>query len=519
MPLEEAGQTSDEAQPSAASPDDRRLELVFGVVGPTGIDIDHVVDALTRELRSMDYAAQTVHLSELILKRLGHNGEFSSEYDRIDTLMKMGTHLKAKANQPDMVARFAIQAIRTFRRMNTSSGLGRAYIVRSFKRKEEVALFRSIYGEQFVLISLYASKESRIEYVHRRLGPTMRLNQLGAADLAKKLIETDYQEGSVSNGQQVGKTFPLADYFLNTANRRQVEADVNRLVRLTFGDPYISPTSEEEGMYFAQAAALRSLDLSRQVGACINVPRYDVQITGSNEVPRAGGGLYWGTDKAVARDAEVGFDSNVVIKRHVLEDAFDRLMKAGWLKDDVKNRPMRELLSEALLGNDAFLEDSTFYDVIEYGRAVHAEMAAITAAARAGIRVEGGTLYCTTFPCHICARHIVSAGIRRVVFIEPYEKSRVRDLYPDSIAIEPAIESEERVGFCAFTGVAPRRYIDFFQSKGPKKQKDGSVLDRDGIASYKRWEKKIYHVDLLEQLAVSEIKPIPAWPPLETQNE
>ena len=496
-----------------SSHDARRLELVFGVVGPTGIDIDHVVDVLTRELRSMDYASDTVHLSHLILKKLNHDGVFGSEYERIDTLMKMGTHLKDKADQPDMVARFAIQAVRAFRKRKADPSLGRAYIVRSFKRKEEVALFRSIYGEQFILISLYSPKESRIEYVRRRLGPTMKLGELDAGGLSKRLSDRDYQEDGVNNGQQVGKTFPLADYFVNTDSRPQLEADLHRLVRLTFGDPYISPTKEEEGMFFAQAAALRSLDLSRQVGACINVPTSDSHSPGGKAVPRAGGGLYWAADKDVARDAEVGFDSNVIIKRHILEDALDRLGRAGWLNASIKDRPISELLSEALLVEGAFLEESTFYDVIEYGRAVHAEMAAITAAARSGIKIEGGTLYCTTFPCHICARHIVSAGLRRVLFVEPYEKSRVRDLYPDSIAIEPRVEIDSRVSFCAFTGTAPRRYMDFFQSRGSKKKKDGSVLGQAGLASYKRWEKKIYHVDLLEKLAIDETKQVPFWPP------
>lgn len=57
---------------------------------------------------------------------------------------------------------------------------------------------------------------------------------------------------------------------------------------------------------------------------------------------------------------------------------------------------------------------------------MHAEMFAITDAARRGLSVRDATLYCTTFPCHMCARHIIASGIRKVVYIEPYPKSMAK---------------------------------------------------------------------------------------------
>jgi deoxycytidylate deaminase len=44
-------------------------------------------------------------------------------------------------------------------------------------------------------------------------------------------------------------------------------------------------------------------------------------------------------------------------------------------------------------------------------------MSALLDADRRGVAVQGATLHTTTFPCHNCARHIVGAGIDRVVFI------------------------------------------------------------------------------------------------------
>lgn len=52
--------------------------------------------------------------------------------------------------------------------------------------------------------------------------------------------------------------------------------------------------------------------------------------------------------------------------------------------------------------------------------AVHAEQNAIIQAARLGINLEGTTLYCTHQPCVICAKIIINAGIKRIVYKNGY---------------------------------------------------------------------------------------------------
>jgi cytidine deaminase len=116
---------------------------------------------------------------------------------------------------------------------------------------------------------------------------------------------------------------------------------------------------------------------------------------------------------------------------------------------------------------------SRLMDIIEFGRIIHAEMSAITDSARKGVSVEDGTLFCTTFPCHLCAKHIVAAGIKRVVFLEPYPKSYASELHKDSIAVEFE-EATGKVSFEPFIGVSPFRYRDLFE-KGKRKHKGGSA--------------------------------------------
>ena len=48
-------------------------------------------------------------------------------------------------------------------------------------------------------------------------------------------------------------------------------------------------------------------------------------------------------------------------------------------------------------------------------RTVHAEQNAICQAARRGIALDGGTLYCKMTPCRTCAMLIINCGIERVV--------------------------------------------------------------------------------------------------------
>ena len=59
----------------------------------------------------------------------------------------------------------------------------------------------------------------------------------------------------------------------------------------------------------------------------------------------------------------------------------------------------------------------------ELCRGLHAEQNAIIQAAKIGVSIAGATLYCTHYPCSICAKMIVNAGISRIVYIYPYPDS------------------------------------------------------------------------------------------------
>src|SRR6185312_9850533 len=259
------------------------------------------------------------------------------------------------------------------------------------------------------------------------------------------------------------------DVFIDATSRVRCENELRRFVHLLFGSNEITPTHDEYGMYLAKSAALRSSDLSRQVGVAIFRPSGEVLTLGCNEVPKAGGGTYWSGDAGDARDFVHGSDPNETRKTQVLVDLIDRLHKAGHLSEDLMQIADPNEISRLLLGKSGHdsVADSKLMDLLEFGRIVHAEMSALSDAARKGIAVEGGILYSTAFPCHLCAKLIVAAGISKVVYLEPYPKSYASDLHGDAIIVDSGA-ADAKVAFDAFLGVSPFRYRDLFEKRRRK---------------------------------------------------
>jgi deoxycytidylate deaminase len=130
------------------------------------------------------------------------------------------------------------------------------------------------------------------------------------------------------------------------------------------------------------------------------------------------------------------------------------------------------------------LKQTRYMQLIEFIRAVHAEMSALVDAASRGVPVLGCTMYVTTFPCHECARHIVSAGINRVVYIQPYAKSLALEQHGDSIQLD-TVADQNKIPFVPFLGVAPGNYADIF-SMPERKGSDGKIIDFDPMIANPR---------------------------------
>ena len=434
-------------------------ELVIGLVSAVGTENNLVIDLLRERLGRAGYHVELVKVSSDIIPLLCNTQDFGNDqYKRISHLMDCGNEARAKEPANDSVMALGI-ATHIYSKRRQKFGeiqpfQKTAFIVDSLKRPEEVELLRLIYPSGFVLVGIHAERKRRLEHLVENRG-------MVAKD-AEDLIKRDGDETQVKHGQRVNETFHLADFFVRISdNFTQLRSDITRMVELWFGNPFITPTFDEHAMFMAFAAALRSADLSRQVGAVVT---RDSQIlsTGANECPAPGGGLYWPT-----RNPENGCISDLEGGRDFTRAAGDsnraeqvwiisRILKAAEA-DEFKN-----ILDAKAL--QTLLEESSIRDLTEYGRVVHAEMEALLSCSRNGLSTVGATLFCTTFPCHNCAKHIIAAGVVRVVYVQPYNKSKALEFHDDAIATNEADRQSGgvKVVFEPFVGIGPRRFFDLF---------------------------------------------------------
>ena len=68
----------------------------------------------------------------------------------------------------------------------------------------------------------------------------------------------------------------------------------------------------------------------------------------------------------------------------------------------------------------------------ELCRGLHAEQNAIIQAASFGTPMRGSAIYSTTYPCTICAKMIINAGIVEVIFDVDYEDPLSKALFEES---------------------------------------------------------------------------------------
>lgn len=463
----------------------RELELVFALAGPAGADLREISRTLGDALRTSEYAVEDVGIG-LLIRQIAARRRLTRadgspitlhaapEEMRISSHMDAGNAIRRVCANPATAASLAIGDVAGRRKRAGGRPGRRAYVIRSLKRPEEANLLRRVYGAGFFLIGVNVSRPARVESLARRIAASHhetpaspRFTDYVAE--AEALAKRDEDEERDPYGQRLRDVFQLCDLFVSPGE--SLFPRIHRFVRLILGDLGETPYPDEQFLYQAYAASLSSGALGRQVGAVLVSREREVLGIGWNDVPRAGGGLYRAGDHYDRRDIHTQRDSVNVHADQIVEEILDVAERAGWLAG------AKPSLEE---GRRAFRK-SRITGLIEFGRTAHAEMEAIGAAARIGASVRGATLYTTTFPCHECARLIVTAGIARAVYIEPYPKSRALELHRDAIHgydddAAPGCELRDcseshAVRFEPFLGIGPHRYAELF-----------SITTRTGVA-------------------------------------
>lgn len=478
-------------QMTVAAGEDRGAhpELVLCLCVAAGTDTRLVTDAFSEALLAVNYKPMPLRLSQLMGQVPGL--EFLSgvreEDIRIRRSMSAGNEIRRVIGHADAMARIALSEIHNIRRtLNKDSdesvpAEGHCFIISSLKRAEEFETLRRLFGQRVLLASIYEPKVARIDNLCRSIARSRNSpNPEAFCTVAEEIIATDQKEHTNRFGQRLEDVFQSADVFL--AAGKSLREDVRRFVQLLFRAPYITPTVDESLMVQARSAAHRSADLSRQVGAVIATSKGEILASGCNEVPRAGGGVLWddvaGTERDY-RDYKMGQDPAAGTRKDIVAEVLQALADDGWLVEPREKQEKDARAQSALFLETKPLAKTAVANLLEFGRIVHAEMAAICDAAARGVTIRGGTLYCTTFPCHLCARLIIASGITRVVYIEPYAKSRAKQLYKRAIRVDHDEEFDtDAVKFEAFVGVSPARFFDLFQMVS-RKDEQGYALPVD----------------------------------------
>jgi deoxycytidylate deaminase len=453
-------------------------ELVFAFVGPVGSGVSTAAEILRDHLaQEFHYnVAPIIKPSDIIRVEAFRVGLTPPGRNPLSTyiheMQTAGNMLREKFG-PNYLAEKVVEKIALFRRSDGGYKTAgerdihvpdrRAYVIDSIKNREELNLLREIYQGTLVTIGVFAPDRVR----------RARLIDDGAdAGEVQKILDRDQGE-VVTFGQMTRNIFVEADFFIcNDIRKDEIRTSLLRFLDLLFDTGVHTPTRAESAMYAAEAAASSSACMSRQVGAAIVSEGGELISVGWNDVPKNRGGLYSEDDSAVwdeQKRALVDNDHrcfkwggkichNETRRENILNELAAKLAASELVKSRVKQEEIRQ-----------FLAGTAIDSIIEYSRSIHAEMEAILAVAREGRHsLVGATLYTTTYPCHNCARHIVAAGIRSVVYIKPYRKSLAIALHKDAITEDR--EDSAKVVFRQYAGVSPRVFQRLFNPVGPRKR-------------------------------------------------
>jgi deoxycytidylate deaminase len=474
-------------------------EFIIGLCGPIGTDIHLIGESIKRILEDhYNYECQIIRLSEFIRLHKKYNPTAArTKSETYHDLISLGNELR-KDHGNSILAELAINEIAVSREIKKGDGdefkSNRiCYIIDSIKNKEELDLFRLIYSDLFYFVGVFSNIETRIK----------NLNKEQIIDAAvHTLIHRDSGE-EMNFGQRVTETFLESDFFLRIDNSSAVviEPKLRRFINLIFSSEIITPTSHETAMYLAYAAAGNSGCLSRQVGATLTDKNGEVISVGWNDVPKAGGGVYQ-------------FDENDQTHQHdkrciYFED--DGICLNDKEKNVLTENVVTELISNNLIAEAdkakaiGIIKKSRIKELIEFTRAVHAEMhAIIIGSQKSGSKIIGGRIYCTTYPCHNCAKHIVAAGIKEVYYIEPYRKSQATRLHSDAISENE--DSVKQVRFLMFDGISPKRYLDLFKMQPNSRKKDGKKIQHSLRTVNPKNTLSLQAIPILEKKVTEDLK-------------
>lgn len=491
-------------------------EIFIGIVAPIGTKKERIIGKLKKEFKKRQYEVIEIKITnflfrdELVLKQQDELKKKLREYPKsFQYFLKMELCTKIrKEDGAGFLAGLAIKEIKEKRSKNSNKGT--VYLIDQIKNIEEYKVLSTVYDINYIQISIASNKKERNHFLEKSLeeGRVEKFRKLLKSkkyedsikeilnedmfcieklydkktkkkllieirnafedlvyrDSSEKLLKKDFDENGIKaknnkHGQQIANIFHESHYFFNAdLPEADVQAEVEKFMHLLFGTYDEYPTQDEFGMALATLVSPRStFPGGRHVGASIIAENGEVISAGSIRAPISTAN----TTKAHEDAIREGYRK---IKKKI-ESWGDEL---GINEDNKKSRdPNKDEIWE-------FIDNS-----IDFHPCTHAEISAILDANKLGVPVKGATLYTTTFPCHLCARDIITSGIKRVVFCEAYPKSRNEELYNSLITIDESNGCLDKLPLFTFVGIGPKRYGYVYRIENKKKEDEDSEKEEN----------------------------------------
>ncbi len=465
-------------------------EIIFGLVAPIGTQIQPFQNHLEHLLKKMNYEMKIIRITDCLEKLLPKNRNLK-KIKSLNTYYKMeACTAYRKMKGPGYFAGLALKQIQTVRSKTVNKRT--AYLIVQLKNVAEHEILQKTYGENYIQISCFSNYENRKKTLQKKYQKDPKISQK-IRELANQTTETlknidhnmafnyhklqpeiinnllqkdfaDFEHPEKdtaikTHGQGISTLFDKSHFFVNLDQPSQsIKAQIKKIVDLLFGQHEEYPTADEFGMAVAYNIARRSnFPGDRQVGACIVSEHGEIISAGSIRAPASH-----------ANPKKSGQDSI----QNSYEQQLQRRNRFKNLITEIKTKTkhLDEQDKNALEQLKQFIHNN-----LEFHPCTHAEMSAISDAAKLGVSIRGATLYSTTFPCHMCSKDIITSGINKVVFLEAFPKSKNEELYSKVIDIDPNQQSPNKVPFYTFFGVGPKRYNTLYSLENSQTLRKRSV--------------------------------------------
>ena len=152
-------------------------ELFFALVAPIGTDLEPSQRRLAQKLNGFGYVVVPIKVTDVfphLNRHIKYDLQLSPLEKRFESHIAFGDALRQRFGDDAFLAYTCIQQIIFSRdeavkkhQLKTPEKL--AYILRQFKRKEEIDLLRSIYGRSLFQISIHSKRSSRVDNLSEKL--------------------------------------------------------------------------------------------------------------------------------------------------------------------------------------------------------------------------------------------------------------------------------------------------------------------------------------------------------------